>query len=312
MEYAMSNSPEEAFRKKIGEHQAPPEQIIADGEIHRYGPKKALWYVIFPDGIPAGAFGDWRKPDQQHKWCAKGSSEMTEAERIERRKRMQQIRRKLDKKRKQQYEKAKAEAERIWAFAQPAKPEQGYLKRKGIKCYNLRQTKCDGLDVLLVEARDADGNLWSLQHIYPDKREKDKLFLEGGKKNGYFHTFGECSGTRIICEGVATAASLHEATGHCTHSVFDCGNLLPAAKAIYAKYPDDQFIIAGDDDHLTKGNPGRTKALEAAQAVKGRVAFPEFGPNRSDKATDFNDLHQQEGLKAVRKGLGNTERGFNS
>jgi len=30
------------------------------------------------------------------------------------------------------------------------------------------------------------------------------------------------------------------------------------------------------------------------------VAFPEFGPNRPEGATDFNDLHQQEGLDTVR------------
>ena len=54
------------FLEEIGKHQDLPEQIVGDGKIHRYGPKKALWYVLFPDGIPAGAFGVWRKPDQQH------------------------------------------------------------------------------------------------------------------------------------------------------------------------------------------------------------------------------------------------------
>ena len=69
----MSNSPETAFRKEIQQHQDPPDSIIADGKIQRYGPKKALWYVLHLDGIPAGAFGDWRAQDEPHKWCAKGT-----------------------------------------------------------------------------------------------------------------------------------------------------------------------------------------------------------------------------------------------
>ena len=145
---------------------------------------------------------------------------------------MERIRRERDEERQRRHEKVKAEAKSIWASAQPAKPEQGYLKRKGIKPHNLRQTQRDGLDVLIVEARDAEGTLWNLQCIYPDQREKDKLFLKGGRKQGCFHTFGEPSEIRVLCEGIATAASLHEATGYCVHSTFDCGNLLPVAEAL--------------------------------------------------------------------------------
>ena len=114
MEYAMSNSPEEAFRKKIGEQQDPPEQIVGDGKIHRYGPKQVLWYLLHLDNIPSGVFGDWRNQDQQHKWCAKGASEMTAAERTAHRGRMERIRRKRDEEKKRLNEQVQDEAKCIW------------------------------------------------------------------------------------------------------------------------------------------------------------------------------------------------------
>ena len=298
---------ETAFLEEIGKHQDPPERIVADGQIHRYGPKQVLWYVLHLDGISAGAFGDWRDQGETRKWCVKGASEMTNAEHAAHRERMERIRSERDEEQRKLHKKVQEEAERILESAKPADPEHGYLKRKGIKPHNLRQNQRDGFDILLVEARDADGQLWSLQRIYPNGRKLAKLFIKEGRKQGCFHTIGESSGTRIVCEGIATAASLYEATGHCVHSAFDCGNLLSVAEAIRAKYPDSEIIIAADDDHRTKGNPGMKKAEEAARAVNGTVALPDFGTDRPDHATDFNDLHQLKGLEVVKQCIENAK-----
>ena len=46
------------------------------------------------------------------------------------------------------------------------------------------------------------------------------------------------------------------------------------------------------------GNPGLSKATEAAKAIKAKLAVPVFA-NREDGQTDFNDLHQSDGLEAV-------------
>ncbi|MDT8281124.1 MAG: DUF3631 domain-containing protein, partial [Erythrobacter sp.] len=73
---------------------------------------------------------------------------------------------------------------------------------------------------------------------------------------------------------------------------FSAGNLRPVADAIRNKLPDVQIIIAADNDSETDGNPGITKATEAAQAVGGAVAIPGIHG-------DFNDVHQAEGLEAV-------------
>jgi len=49
------------------------------------------------------------------------------------------------------------------------------------------------------------------------------------------------------------------------------------------------MVIAGDDDRFTEGNPGETKAREAAYKVGAQVAMPKFPPGIA--GTDFNDLY---------------------
>jgi len=110
----------------------------------------------------------------------------------------------------------------------------------------------------------------------------------------------------LICEGYATGASLYEATGIPTVVAFNAGNLPKVAKELKNEHPDVDFIICADNDKWTSGNPGRTKAKEAAEVLSGIVAYPKF--KRSDidkygKPTDWNDYHQLYGLDAVRKSL---------
>lgn len=65
------------------------------------------------------------------------------------------------------------------------------------------------------------------------------------------------------------------------------------------KFPDVALIVCADDDYQTDGNPGLTKATEAARAVGGLLAIPSFGDNRPEGATDFNDMAAHCGLEAV-------------
>jgi hypothetical protein len=82
------------------------------------------------------------------------------------------------------------------------------------------------------------------------------------------------------------------------------GNLLPVAKALRAKYPNSPLVFGADDDAATAletgHNTGIEKATEAAKAVGGWLTIPDFGPNRTDDQTDFNDLAAAAGLDAVR------------
>jgi len=98
---------------------------------------------------------------------------------------------------------------------------------------------------------------------------------------------------------MATAASLHEATGHTVVVAFHAGNLGAVTVALRARYHGGRIVVCADDDHLTPGNPGRAHAIEAARTVGGAVAVPDFGDDRPADATDFNDLARLRGLSAV-------------
>lgn len=183
----------------------------------------------------------------------------------------------------------------ILAQSTPAPDDHPYLVSKGIKAHDLTVYK----DSLVVPLRDEDSNLHSLQFI--DQAGK-KRFLKDGRKIGCFHFIRGNSQDprRLICEGFATAASLHESTGLTVIVAFDAGNLEAVARAIRAKLPDKDLIFCADDDTGTPGNPGLTKAREAARAVGGLLAVPDFGPDRPDGASDMNDLSMVRGLEAVK------------
>ncbi|MCY1360601.1 Toprim domain protein [compost metagenome] len=94
-----------------------------------------------------------------------------------------------------------------------------------------------------------------------------------------------------VCEGWATAATLHQHSGCAVAAAMNAGNLKSVALALRAKYGElIELVIAGDDDRQTEGNPGRTAATAAALAVGGLVTFPEWPPGAPLNLSDFNDL----------------------
>src|SRR5205823_9810576 len=99
----------------------------------------------------------------------------------------------------------------------------------------------------------------------------------------------------------ASVASPHEASGHAGAVAFDCGNLGAVAEALRAKFPHARIVMLADDDYLTIGNPGVAKAKEAAGAIGGVIAVPEFAPARPNGFKDFNDMVEFAGAAAVKE-----------
>jgi putative DNA primase/helicase len=273
-----------------------PDDIHGDGAIHRFSPSgrggdKPAWYMLHMDGTPAGAFGDWRS-GLQSTWCAKSDSAMTAAELDNHRQRVKAMRVQRDADLLATQLQASETAAALLAQADAATMHP-YLIAKGVKAHGLKVF----VDKLLIPMRDTAGKLHSLQAITPDG---EKRFHYGGRIKGCYHSIGRPAGRLVIAEGYATGASIHEATGDAVAVAFNAGNLEAVALALRAKYPDLVLIVAADDDHLTDGNPGMSKAMAAALAVGGLVAAPSFAAGRGDKDTDFNDLHQLAGLEAVK------------
>lgn len=249
-------------------------EIVADGRLHRYrveGDKAGSengWYVLHLDAQPFGVFGSW-KTRQSETWTAGDRNQMSEADRRALHERMVAARAARDAEQAKIHSAARERAAKLWARAAPAGNDHPYLERKGVRAYGIRQLRGQ----IVIPLRDVDGELHSLQFIGSDGK---KTLLTGGRKRSCYHAIGRPERALCICEGYATGATIHEATGHATAVAFDAGNLEPVAMALRGKFPRLALVICADNDTSTPGNPGLTAATAAALAVGAAVAVPTF------------------------------------
>jgi len=271
--------------------------IVGNGEIQRFmvdgdrpGSKNG-WYVLHIDGVPAGKFGSWRT-GLESTWVS--SEVRSEVDSILRSERMAQLKRQRDAEKERAHREAAQESNKRWETAAPASEEHPYLAKKGIRPHGTRQMG----DVLLVPLQyGPEASIVSLQAISPDS---SKRFIPGGRVGGAWFLIGDSkAGIIVICEGFATGASIHEATGLSTVVAFNAGNLTKVAEVWRSARPDAEIIIAADDDWQTDGNPGLTNAREAAAAVGGYMVAPVFDGERGAKDSDFNDMRARVGDEAV-------------
>ena len=285
-----------------------PGEVILDGQLHRCGtadkPRSVNgWYVAHGDMPASAAYGNHRTGES---WtsCAKTDRELTAEDRDRLNARMEADKKRRQEEQAKRHTEAREAAKRILAATKPAPADHAYLARKGVAPVGCVRVADDGRLVLSV--LDAKGAVMSLQFIAQDGA---KLFLPGGKlKGGYFPipaANGEKAGRLFIAEGFATGATIHAATGAAVLVAFNCGNLKAVAEMARGQYPDREIVVCADDDARTAGNPGLTKATEAALAVKARLAVPRF----TDPAgkTDFNDMAASEGTEAVKAALDSAE-----
>lgn len=195
---------------------------------------------------------------------------MTEAEQLERAERETRSKKELAESRQQCREESEHLFNTIAREEIPA--DHAYIVAKGIKPVGIRWQSSGNL--LVVPVVDINGVMHGLQFISADGSKK---FKTGTAKSGHFHKIGKSrDNTVIICEGYATGATIHEATGHAVVIAFDAGNLLPVSQAIRSKFPDIKIIIAADDDSHLPINKGIVSATAAARAVNGLLAIPAF------------------------------------
>ena len=212
----------------------------------------------------------------------------------------------------------------VWKAATPATADNPYLKRKRIApVATLREIDAGAASVILGYVPKSDGEpltgrllvvpvkqgdrLSTLELIDGDKR-KAALAGRGTKTGGYWaaQPLPEGNGaglTLLIGEGVATGLSAKEASGHPAIAALSAGNLPAVAKAMRERYPLAALVMLADLVKAT-GAPD-PHAIEAARAVAGVVAVPDFGTDRDPDMTDMNDLAQLCDLEAVRTCIAN-------
>lgn len=269
----------------------PPDNINA-GQTLRFSTNgkstdKAGWVFKFADG--KGATFGCNRTGERHTWQEARDKPFNEAEQAKFKRDCIAANKAWKLEKEADYQQAAAKALTEWEASALAPESHPYLVRKGIRPYMAR---VDSHGSLLIPVYGLVGQLQSLQRIAPNGQ---KRFIKGGKMRGGHVWIGnpENGATLLLCEGFATADSLNRATGSAVCVCFSSGNLRCIAETMRKRYPKATFIIAGDDDTETEGNPGRAKATEAAQAVAGTAVFPADGG-------DFNDLEQSDGLDVVR------------
>ncbi|RCV90484.1 toprim domain-containing protein [Billgrantia montanilacus] len=156
-----------------------------------------------------------------------------------------------------------------------------YLIAKGIEAPGLKQK-----GPLLVAPMTDGQTIVNYQTIAPDG---NKRFLAGARKQGCYFALGHLSDRLVICEGVATAISIHMAYDCAVAAAMDCGNLKPVALNLRQRHPDLPIVVMADNDYHRDDNPGVTHGKAAAEAVKGQCVWPSKNPNKPD-GMDFNDL----------------------
>ena len=227
-----------------------------------------------------------------------------------------------------QHERAALRATAGWGRCSREGGSSAYLVAKGLPPGKLYGARLSPSGSLVVPIQDAKGRIWGLQAIRPPAAQGQRraelakeYWPKGLAKQGHWHLIGLVprGGVLLLCEGFATGASLHEATGLPVAIAFDAGNLLPVAKALASHYKGARILVCADDDWLQrcrecgtytpvddtphcahcgkphgKTNAGVSSAQAAALAVGGgwvRPLFPTQRPSDRKGDTDFNDLH---------------------
>lgn len=270
------------------------------------------WYALHEitsdtgDSLIVGSYGIWHGAENNaQKVRLDKANKLTREQSEALKDRIAQDKRRARAQRQAAAEKASLKASGVWKKSL-TEGDSEYLARKGIQPYGVRYTESGSIVIPML---DTTGTVHGIQFILPSdhphkkKTGRDKTFWPAGlsMKGCFFQIGGTPRDILLIAEGYATAATLHEATGFPVAVAFNANNLLPVCQALKKRYQSVNFLVCGDDDYLTEGNPGVTCANAAALAVSGSWIVPTFTEDRAGKKfTDFNDLHKLEGLHQVR------------
>lgn len=289
--------------------------IQADGELHRVPIQgkpngKDGAYKLHLDDRPAGYIQNFVTGHKEN-WVG-GKQELTQEQlAVQQAKLAAQRAEREQKRERSQKENAKKATDEFQQLPK-ATPDHPYLAKKGLSkdIIDKMDLRIDKEGKLVVPVKNNDDEIQTLQRIGGNGF---KQFESGCKAQGGFNIIGENvlkaqdkNEPVIISTGVATAASIHMATGEPVVVAFQDSNLKAVAEEFKAMYPYRSVFVAGDNDqhNVSNGlkNSGLVSAKAAAKAVGGRYGVPKFAVNQQGKQfSDFSDLHRVAGLAAVKR-----------
>ena len=243
------------------------------------------------------------------------------AEELERRKAESEAERlAAERERQQTQQKVKITAQKIWQSSRPASLSHPYLAAKGItnpdSIAGLRQNEYKDNDNLIIPVL-YENEIVNLQSINQDG---GKRFLAGGQVQGAYAFIGKAEDVEkvgvVMAEGYATAASIYEATGKPVIIAFDAGNMVAVAERLAQNLPQNVPVVVAVDNDASQTGIKKARQAVALLGDRATAIQPEFtmtqiqqyqkGKGVDEKGrpplpSDFNDLHQQAGLEAVRQ-----------
>jgi putative DNA primase/helicase len=249
-----------------------------------------------------GYFKDWSGEFPEILWFSEASRSMlTFAERKKLDEQIEAEKRLRDQDLKNTHEQARIKAKQTFQSLSDNGDSPYLVAKKLLTVEGIKFGRDEKGNFIATALIDENGEISTLQKIYDDGT---KRFLSGGRKNGCYTKFGNNGSNSVyVCEGVATGLSILLAkTNALVIIAYDCGNLKPVIQNISGKYFGRKIIIAGDNDLTKPRNIGKEKAEEVAKEFGFDVVFPSF-KNISSNPSDFNDLHQLEGIDEVKKQL---------
>lgn len=299
----MKNNIIDKFQEDVSKNGYHVDKIFSDGKIHRFKINNKLdgWYVLFVGKYSNGVYGDW-KTGNKYSWSSKDYRTLSAKELHRYNKYIRKCEKKLEGDKRKRRINAKRRANKLWDKSDSIETnEHPYLQQKGIKAYGLKVNSA--YNKLLIPIFDIEGHIHNIQKI---SESGEKRFMPDGSITGLCFSIPATkeSDEIYICEGYATGASIHEATGGSVYVAFNAGNMKPLTESLVEKFPNKNFILCADNDAFTvdlKGVPnnvGLSKGFDIAWELNLKLAYPTF-KDTSSKPTDFNDLHQLEGLVIV-------------
>jgi len=273
---------------------------------------------LFADG-EGGIVCNWK--GERQVFFVEDGRILLDADRRKREHKRKEAVRKAKAEEQQQHAKAAQKAVALWKAATPARADHPYLVRKGVSpADTLREIDAGDAAAILGYSPKWNGEALAGRLLVAPVKIGDKFttcelidetgrksaIASGAKAGGYWAAqslpHGDGAGLRLLIgEGVATVLSAIEASGHPGIAALSAGNLPAVARAMHDSYPVAVLVVLADLVKAT-GAPD-PHAIEAARAVGALLAIPDFGTNRPEGASDFNDMAAQCGAEAVARAV---------
>lgn len=226
------------------------------------------------------SYGTWDS-DTRHRYCSHGKLKTNAS--------FQRQARLFSQAQEMVYAESAHDIQEIIKKLPPAKSDHPYFKNKRI--FPPHNTWQDGEVLYIPMYGDGTGKIISAQMIYPDGQ---KRFFPGGKVKGSMFNFRVDKCKRIwLCEGLATGATIYEATGDNVAVAFSAGNLDAVASYISTHFPHHKCFMACDNDHKREPNLGYVTGHRIAKTYGFSLVVPDCN------GSDFNDMATEKGIKSV-------------